>query len=145
MQLLVIQCRHHLKKFQRACLKHTMIYTRLSPYKPLSQIPTANFPLNSVAELATIKNTTRTVSSSVSPTRNDTFRRPPQSSEDTSMSPQKRVIINPKSPATQFGFMAGTFLRHQARDLGFQVLPDGYVRVSEMVISFFLTILNLLC
>lgn len=145
MHFLVIQYRHHLKNFQRACLKHTMIYTRLSPCKPLSQIPTANFPLNSVAELAPIKNTTRTVASSVSPPK-DMFGRP-QSSNDASMSPpgQKRDIINPDLPATQFGIIAGVFLRHKAQSLGFRVLPDGNVRVSEIVISFFLTISNLSC
>ena len=55
------------------------------------------------------------------------------------MSPQKREIINPRSPATHFGIMAGVFLRHHARALGFRMLPDGYVRVSEIVISFFLS------
>lgn len=35
--------------------------------------------------------------------------------------------------------MAGVFLRHHARALGFRMLPDGYVRVSEIVISFFLS------
>ena len=138
MRLLVIQCRHHLKKFQHACLKHTMIYTRLSPYKPISQKPTANHPLNSVAELSSSKNTTRTVTSSVSPQetpQKNTFRRP-RLSQNASMSFRKREIIRPGSAATQFGIMAGVFLRHKARSLGFRVLPDGYVRVSEIVIFF---------
>jgi len=52
--------------------------------------------------------------------------------QDTSTSP-KRIVINPKSPATQFGMVAGTILRHQARDLGVRVLPDGFVRVSEIL------------
>lgn len=133
MRLLVIQCRHHLKTFQRACLKHTMIYT---PYKPLSQIPTANFP--SVAELAPTRNTKRTVTSSVFPPerrRKDMFGQP--QSKDAPMSLQKSEMINPRSPSTHFGIKAGVFLRHRARDLGFRVLPDGYVRVSEIVISFF--------
>jgi hypothetical protein len=134
MRLSVIQCRHHLKKFQQACLKHTMIYTRLSPYKPLSQIPTANH-LNSMAEFSPTKNTTRTVTSSVSPPhghQKDTFRQP-QSSQGESIPFHKREIINRDSPATQFGILGGTFLRHKARSLGFRVLPDGFVRVSEIV------------
>ena len=45
-------------------------------------------------------------------------------------------VIFPKSPATQFGMIAGSFLRHKARDLGFRVNPDGFIRVSEIVISF---------
>ena len=141
MQLLVVQCRHHLKNFQRACLQYRTIYTSLSPYKSFSRIPTANFPLNSVAKLAPIKNKKRTVTPSVSPPKEpqkDTFGQR-QSSGNASMPPgKKRVIINPRSRATHFGFLAGPFLRHQARSLGFRVLPDGYVRVSEMVISFFI-------
>jgi len=136
MQLLVIQCRHQLKNFQCACLKHRTIYTRPLPYRPLSQIPTVNFPLNSVAELASIKNTTRTVTSSVSPAgelQKNTFGQQHQSSEDASMSSQVREIINPGSLATQFGIVAGLFLRHEAQSLGFRVLPDGYVRVSDML------------
>ena len=140
MQLLVVQCRHLLKNFQRACLTRT-IYTRLSsPYKPFSQILTANFPSSSVAELAPIKNTKRTLTWSVSPPevpQRDRFRRP-RSSEDASTSPRKRgkKVINPGLPATHFGFLVGKFLRHEARSLGFRVLPDGFVRVSEMVSSF---------
>ena len=142
MLLLVIQCRHHLKNFQRACLKYRTIYATLSPYKPFSQISTANFPSNSMAELASIKkkDTKRTVTSSVSPQKEpqkDTFRQRQSSGNASMSSPKKRVIINPRTRATQFGFLAGTFLRHEARSLGFRVLPDGYVRVSEMVISFF--------
>jgi hypothetical protein len=133
MRLLVIQCRPYLKFFQRVCaLKHRMIYTRLSP--------TASFPLNSVAELAPTKSITRTVTSSVSPpeqpfsSQNDTFRRP-QSSEVAPMFP-RREIIDPNSPATHFGIVAGAFLRHTARSLGFLVLPDGYIRISDVVIYF---------
>ena len=140
MRLLVIQCRHHLKKFQHACLKHTMIYPRLSPYKNLSRIPAANHPLNSMAEFASTKNTTRAVTSSVSPLREhqkNTSGRP-QSSQRASTPPfYNRKIIEPYSPATQFGILAGVFLRHKAQSLGFRVLPDGYVRVSEMVSFFF--------
>jgi hypothetical protein len=144
MRLLVFQCRHHLlKKFQHACLKHTMIYKRLSPYKPISQIPTANFPLNSTAELSTsTKITTRIMTSSVPPQghKENTSGRP-QSSQDASKPIRKKVIINPTSPATQFGILAGTFLRHKAQSLGFRVLPDGFVRVNEIVnFLFFLTI-----
>ena len=147
MQLLVIQCCHHLKFFQRFSLLHRTIYTRLSPNRPFSQTQATNFPPNSVAELASIKNTARAVTSSVSPpeeptsSQKDMFRRP-QLSEDASMSPfpPRRTIINPRSPATQFGIIAGVFLRHTARSLGFLVLPDGYVRVSDMVMSFHSTI-----
>ena len=59
----------------------------------------------------------------------------PRSPEVASMSSSatKKEIVNPKSPATQFGIIAGMFLRHTARSLGFRVLPDGYVRVSDMV------------
>jgi hypothetical protein len=135
MQLLVFQCCHHLKFLQRACLpKHRTIYTRLSSNRPFSPTPTTNLPSSSMAELAPTKNTTRTVTSSVSPPeepvspQKDTFGRP-QSSEVAST----RVIINPRSPATQFGIIAGMFLRHTARSLGFLVLPDGYMRVSDMV------------
>lgn len=126
MKLLAILCRHHLlKKFQHARLKHTMIYTRLSPHKPLSQIPTASSPLISMAELSTTKNTTRTVTSSVSP--------PQGQRTDVSGRPDRDL----ESPATsQFGILAGTFLRHKAQSLGFRVLPDGFIRVNEIVISF---------
>ena len=130
MKLLAIQCRHHLlKNFQHACLKRTMIYTqRLSPHKPLSRIPTASFPLNPMAELSTTNNSTRTVTSSVSP--------PQGQKKDTFGGP----FINFESPAIQFGILAGTFLRHKAQSLGFRVLPDGFIRVNEIVIFFFLTI-----
>lgn len=142
MQLLVVQCRHHLKFFQRACIKHSSIYARLSPIRPFSQTAIANFPSNSVGEHAPTKNRTRTVTPSVSPpeepvsSQKDTFGRP-RSSEVTSTSPfPPRRIINPKSPATQFGIIAGVFLRHTARSLGYLVLPDGYIRVSDMVTYF---------
>jgi hypothetical protein len=113
-----------------------MVYTRLSQYKPAE-------------ELAPIKNTTRTMISSVSSPEEphkDMSERPHwQAFKDSSESPHlgKREIINPRSLATQFGLMAGVLLRHKARNFGFRVLPDGFVRVSEIVISFFLTILIL--
>lgn len=92
-----------------------------------------------MAELSSTKNTTRTVTSSVSPLRGhqrNTFSQP-QSSQGASIPFHKKIIIERNSPATQFGILAGVFLRHKARSLGFRVLPDGYVRVSEMVNIFF--------
>lgn len=138
MQLLVIQCRHHLKLFQRACLKHRTIYARLPPIRHFSQTPTSKFSSNSVAERAPAKNRTRTVTSSVSPPEEPVSSQMdrlglPQFSEVTSTSPPPRRIINPRSPLTQFGIIAGVFLRHTARSLGFLVLPDGYIRVSDML------------
>ncbi|KAF8801334.1 hypothetical protein BYT27DRAFT_6798995 [Phlegmacium glaucopus] len=133
-----------LKFFERASLpafpKYRKISTRLSPNRlsqPFSQTPTTSFPSNSVAELASTKNTTRTVTSLVSQpisSQESTSGRP-QSSEVESKSSftPKREIINPRSPATQFGIIAGVFLRHTARSLGFLVLPDGYIRVSDML------------
>lgn len=141
MQLLLIQCRHHLKFFQHASLlsafsKHRTIYTRLSTNRlsqPFSQTPATN---SSVAD-----NTARAVtfSSAMPPeepvsSQNSILRRSQVAS--MSSSPQ-REIINPRSPITQFGIIAGVFLRHTARSLGFLVLPDGYVRVSDMVVPFF--------
>lgn len=151
MQLLVIQCGHHLKFFQRASLllafpKHRTLYTGLSPNRlpqPFSQTPTTSFPSNSVAVFTSTKHTTRTVTSSVSPSEEPVSSQKstsgrPQSSEVESNSPftPKKEIINPRSPATQFGIIAGVFLRHTARSLGYLVLPDGYIRVSDMVTSF---------
>ena len=152
MQLLVIQCGHHLKFFQHTSLllafrRHRTIYTRLLPNRlsqPCSQSPTASFPSIPVAEFASTKNTTRTVTSSVLPPeepvswQKSTSARPQSSDVASSPFVPRREIINPRSPATQFGIIAGVFLRHTARSLGFLVLPDGYIRVSDTVISFFL-------
>ena len=40
-----------------------------------------------------------------------------------------------KDPVAVFGMIAGWLLRHQARKLGYQVYPDGFMRVSDMVSS----------
>ncbi|KAF8159821.1 KptA family-domain-containing protein [Crassisporium funariophilum] len=58
----------------------------------------------------------------------------PMNREDTRLSPpdQQPFIIN-SSPATKFGMKAGWFLRYAARELGYRILPDGYVRVSDIM------------
>jgi hypothetical protein len=121
MQLLVIQCRHHQKKIRRAC---RTIYTRLSQYRLFSSIPTANFSSKYVAK-PIIRYIPRKM---VWPPKY--FQR-------------RREIIHPRSLVTQFGIAAGMFLRHHARFLGFRILPDGYVRASEMVISSFFLFLTI--
>lgn len=125
-------CRHHLKFFQPGSplLVHRSIYTRLSPERlsqPSSQTPTTTHsPSNSGVEFALTKNTTRTIASStVSPPE------APVSSQNFPF--PKREIINSTSPYARFAIVAGLFLRHTARSVGFQVLPDGFVRVSDMV------------
>jgi len=39
----------------------------------------------------------------------------------------------PGTPKTYFGMTTGWVLRHAARSLGYEVTPDGFVRVSDVV------------
>jgi len=45
----------------------------------------------------------------------------------------RRRIKFPGTARTSFGISAGWLLRHTARDLGYEVTPDGFVRVSDVV------------
>lgn len=45
---------------------------------------------------------------------------------------QRRTIF-PRTHKTYFGMTAGWLLRHTAKSLGYEVTPDGFVRVSDVV------------
>jgi len=48
-------------------------------------------------------------------------------------SPTRDGMKFPGTPKTHFGITAGWVLRHAARSLGYEVTPDGFVRVSDVV------------
>lgn len=48
-----------------------------------------------------------------------------------------RGLANHDSKSTFYAVLAWV-LRHAARDLGFEIVPDGFVRISDLVGSFFL-------
>lgn len=59
---------------------------------------------------------------------------PPDEKNTASLPAQTRRRMKfPRTHKTYFGMASGWLLRHSAKGLGYEVTPDGFVRVSDVV------------